>query len=189
MATNGKDAMLDRWTGNWWALALRATAALIFGIVAFALPGPTLAAVVLVFGAYAIADGVLSIVAAVRGIRRHERWGAMLAQGILGIIAGLIALFYPIVGALGLTYLVAAWALLTGSFQIAAAIKLRRLITGEWLMILGGVLSIALAVMMVLLPTTGMLVLVWWLGAYAIITGAVGLALAFRVRQWSRAHA
>jgi len=65
LVTNGKDAMLDRWTGNWWALALRATAALIFGIVAFALPGPTLAAVVLVFGAYAIADGVLSIVAAV----------------------------------------------------------------------------------------------------------------------------
>jgi uncharacterized membrane protein HdeD (DUF308 family) len=181
--------MLDRWTGNWWALALRAAAALIFGIIAFTLPGPTLAAVVLVFGAYAIADGVLAIVAAVRGIRRHERWGAMLLQGIAGIGVGIIAFLFPIVGALGLTYLVAAWALVTGSFQIVAAITLRRLITGEWLMILGGILSIVLAVLMVLFPGVGILLLAWWLGAYAIATGAVGLALAFRVRRWSRAQA
>jgi uncharacterized membrane protein HdeD (DUF308 family) len=179
----------DSWTGTWWALALRATAALIFGIIAFTLPGPTLAAVVMVFGAYAIVDGVFAIIAAVRGIRRHERWGAMLFQGIAGIAAGVLALFFPLIGALGLTYLVAAWALVTGSFQIAAAITLRKLITGEWLMILGGVLSIGLAVLMVLIPAAGILLLAWWIGAYAIVTGAVGLALAFRVREWSRVHA
>src|SRR5258707_5231613 len=105
--TNANTATLDGWSGNWWALALRGAAALLLSIVAFTLPGVTLAAIVLIFGVYAIADGIFTIVAAVRGLRRHERWGAMLAQGIAGVLAGAIAILWPAIGALALTYLVA----------------------------------------------------------------------------------
>jgi uncharacterized membrane protein HdeD (DUF308 family) len=180
---------VDPWTGNWWALALRASAAILLGIFAFLLPGATLAAVVLLFAVYAIVDGVFSIVAAIRGIRRHERWGAMLLQGILGIIAGVIAFLYPGIGALGLTYLVAAWALVTGALEIAAAIKLRKLVSGEWLLILSGILSILFAVLLAAFPGIGVVVLAWWLGAYALAYGAIGLGLAFRMRQWTRDNA
>jgi uncharacterized membrane protein HdeD (DUF308 family) len=180
--------MLEPWTGNWWALALRGAAALLLSIVAFTLPGPTLAAIVLVFGVYAIADGVFAIVAAVRGLRRHERWGAMLIQGIAGVVAGAIAIMWPAIGALALTYLVAAWALVTGALEIVAAVKLRKLMTGEWLLILSGVLSIILAVLLTLFPGVGMLVLTWWLGAYAFAYGVIGLALALRVRHWAQAN-
>jgi uncharacterized membrane protein HdeD (DUF308 family) len=187
--TNGTDAILDAWSGNWWALALRGAAALLLSIVAFTLPGPTLAAIVLIFGVYAITDGIFTIVAAVRGLRRHERWGAMLAQGIAGVIAGVIAILWPAIGALALTYLVAGWALVTGALEIAAAIKLRKIVNGEWLLILSGLLSIILAVLLALYPGIGMVVLTWWLGAYAFAYGVIGLALALRVRHWTKANA
>jgi uncharacterized membrane protein HdeD (DUF308 family) len=88
-----------------------------------------------------------------------------------------------------LTYLVAAWALVTGAFEIAAAIRLREAIKGEWLLALAGLLSIVFAVLIVLFPGAGALTLVWWLGAYALAYGIVSLVLAFRVRSWTRAHA
>jgi uncharacterized membrane protein HdeD (DUF308 family) len=181
--------MLIIWSGNWWALALRAAAAIILGLIAFALPGATLTALVILFGVYAILDGILALVAAVRGLRTHDRWGAMLAAGIVGIAAGLIALTWPAIGALSLVYLVASWALLTGVLEIAMAVKLRRLITGEWLMIVGGVLSILLGFMFAAFPAVGATVFVWWLGAYAMVYGIVILALALRVRRWSVSHA
>jgi uncharacterized membrane protein HdeD (DUF308 family) len=181
-------ALVDVWTGNWWALALRGLVAILFGVVAIMMPGPTLAAIIILFGIYAIADGVFAVVAAVKGVRRGERWGAMLFQGIIGILAGAIAVFWPGIGALALTYLIAAWALVTGAFEIAAAIRLRKIIEGEWLLILAGVLSILLGVLIAIYPGTGALVLVWWLAAYALAYGVVSLALAFRVRSWFRAH-
>jgi uncharacterized membrane protein HdeD (DUF308 family) len=177
------------WNGMWWALALRALAAILFGIIAIILPGPTLAAIVIVFGIYAIADGVLAIIAAVQGIRKKERWGPMLFQGVVGIIAGAIAVFWPGIGALALTYLVAGWALVTGAFEIAAAIRLRKIITGEWMLFVAGLLSIILAALVAFFPGAGALTLVWWLGAYAFAYGVVSLVLAFRVRKWTHAHA
>jgi uncharacterized membrane protein HdeD (DUF308 family) len=180
---------VDGWSGNWWALALRALAALLLGIIAITMPGATLAAIVIVFGIYALTDGLLAIVAAVRGFRKKDRWGAMLVEGLVGVLAGSIALFSPGIGALALTYLVAAWALATGALEIAAAIRLRKEITGEWLLLIAGLLSIVLAVLVALFPGTGALMLVWWLGAYALAYGAVSLLLAFRVRTWTRAHA
>jgi uncharacterized membrane protein HdeD (DUF308 family) len=175
--------------GLWWAIALRALAAVLLGILAIMMPGPTLAAIVIVFGIYAIIDGVLAITAAVRGFRKKERWGAMLLQGVVGVVAGAIAIFSPGIGALALTYLVAAWALVTGAFEIAAAIRLRKAIKGEWLLLVAGLLSIVFAVLIALFPGVGALTLIWWLGAYAFAYGIVSLVLAFRVRTWTHAHA
>src|SRR5258705_7949708 len=90
----------DIWTGMWWAVALRSLAAILLGVIAIMLPGPTLAAVVIVFAIYAITDGILAIIAAVRGIRRKERWAPMLIEGIVGIVAGVIAILWPGIGAL-----------------------------------------------------------------------------------------
>jgi uncharacterized membrane protein HdeD (DUF308 family) len=181
--------VLDGWNSNWWALGLRALAAILLGIIALALPGPTLAAIVIVFGIYAITDGVLAIIAAIRGIRRKERWGAMLFEGIIGIVAGAIALVWPGIGALALTFLVAGWALATGAFEIAAAIRLRKIMTGEWLLMIAGILSIVLGVLVAAFPGVGALTLVWWLGAYALAYGVISLVLALRVRSWTTANA
>lgn len=183
------EVVKDVWTGMWWALALRALAAILLGVIAIMMPGPTLAAIVIVFGIYAITDGVLAIIAAVRGIRKKERWGPMLLEGIVGLVAGGIAIASPGIGALALTYLVAGWALVTGAFEIAAAIRLRKEIKGEWLLLLAGVLSIALAILVAIFPGVGALTLVWWLGAYAFAYGVVSLALAFKVRKWTTANA
>jgi len=176
-------------SGLWWAIALRAAAAILLGVIAIFMPGPTLAAIVIVFGIYAIIDGILAIVAAVRGFRKKERWWPMLLEGLVGIAAGAIAIFWPGIGALALTYLVAAWALVTGAFEIAAAIRLRKVISGEWLLLIAGLLSIVLAVLVALYPGTGALLLVWWLGAYAFAYGVVSLVLALRVRSWTRVNA
>jgi uncharacterized membrane protein HdeD (DUF308 family) len=180
--------MVDSWTGNWWALGLRAAVAILLGLIALGLPGPTLAAIVILFGIYAVTDGVLAIIAAIRGVRRKEKWGAMLAEGIVSVFAGGIAFFWPAIGALALTYLVAAWALITGAFEIAAAIKLRKIMTGEWLLLIAGALSVLLAVLVAVFPGVGALLLVWWLGAYALAYGVISLVLAIRVKQWTRAH-
>lgn len=176
-------------SGLWWAIALRALAAILLGVIAIFMPGPTLAAIVIVFGIYAIIDGILAIVSAVRGFRKKERWWPMLLEGLVGIAAGAIAIFWPGIGALALTYLVAAWALVTGAFEIAAAIRLRSVISGEWLLLIAGLLSIVLAVLVALFPGTGALLLVWWLGAYAFAYGVVSLVLALRVRSWTRVNA
>jgi uncharacterized membrane protein HdeD (DUF308 family) len=174
---------MESWMEYWWTVALRAGVAIILGIIAFALPGITLAAVVLLFGFYAIIDGVLALIAAFRERRNHGQWGVMLFEGVVGIGAGVIALLWPGIGALALTLIVAAWALATGVLEIIMAIRLRRLISGEWLLILSGVLSIALAVMVALFPGAGALALIWWMGAYALAYGVVMLMLALRIRR------
>ncbi|HEX5575883.1 MAG TPA: HdeD family acid-resistance protein [Gemmatimonadales bacterium] len=180
---------LDSLTRNWWAVALRGLAGILFGIITFVSPGISLAALVLLFGAYAFADGVLSIVSAVRR-RGADRWWLLLLQGIVGIGAGVITLLLPGITALALLVVIAAWALVGGVLQVAAAIRLRKVITGEWLLALSGVLSIALGVLLVLFPGPGALALVIWIGAYAFVFGILLLVLGFKLRglRSPRAH-
>lgn len=174
---------------NWWALALRGVVAILIGVIAFTLPTVTLTALVFLFGAYALVDGVLAIAAAIRGLREHERWGWMLLSGIAGIVVGLVAFFMPGIGALTIIWLVAAWALATGALEIGAGIRLRKLIEGEWMLILAGVLSVILGVVIAMRPDVGAAVIVTWIGIYALFAGIVTLALAFKIRKWGHAHA
>jgi uncharacterized membrane protein HdeD (DUF308 family) len=167
---------------NWWALAVRGVLAVLFGLIAFIMPGVTLAAIVLLFGAYAIIDGILTIVAAVRALEHHERWGGLLLEGIVDIIAGIIAFVWPAATALALLFLVAFWAIVTGVLEIIAAIRLRKDVKGEWLLILNGVLSLVFGGVLLALPGAGLLVIVWWIGAYAIVFGIILIALAFKLR-------
>jgi uncharacterized membrane protein HdeD (DUF308 family) len=176
-------------TSNWWALALRGAVSILLGLIAFTMPGLTIAALVTIFGVYAFVEGVLAIMAGLRGVREHDRWGWMLVEGIVGIGAGLIAFFMPGVGALAIVWLVAAWAVITGVLEIGAAIRLRKIIEGEWMLMLAGVLAILLGFFIMSRPGLGALLLTTWLGVYAIFAGIVTLFLAFRVRNWAHEHA
>jgi uncharacterized membrane protein HdeD (DUF308 family) len=168
---------------NWWALALRGVLAILFAVVTFLWPGITLEVLVLVFGVYAFVDGVLAIIAAVRAVKGHRRWGALLLEGIVGILAGICAWLIPGITLTFLIFLIAAWAIITGVFEIAAAIRLRRNIPREWLLIIMGVLSIVFGFLIYIAPIAGAFVIVWWLAAYALLFGIMLLVLAFRLRR------
>ena len=191
MTTNASTGMgqplLPLLSRNWWALALRGLAAILFGILAFAWPGITLFVLVIFFGAYLLVDGIFAIVAAVRAAGEEARWWLLLIEGILGVVAGLVAFFWPGLTALALLYLIAAWAIVTGIMEIVAAIRLRRELVGEWALILSGVLSFIFGVLLVVIPArAGLLSLTWLIGIYAIAFGVIMLVLAFRVRGLAR---
>jgi uncharacterized membrane protein HdeD (DUF308 family) len=169
-------------TRNWWALALRGIFAVLLGLAAFVLPGVTLAVFVALFGAYAVVDGVLAIIAGVRAAERHERWWSPVLKGLAGIVAGGLAFVWPALTALALLYLIAAWAIVTGVLEILAAVHLHRA-HGEWLLVLNGVLSVLFGFLVIVWPGAGLLTLLWLIGTYAIVFGVVLLVLAFRLRN------
>jgi uncharacterized membrane protein HdeD (DUF308 family) len=176
-------------SSNWWALALRGAVAILLGLLAFTMPGITIAALVTLFGLYAFVDGVLAIMAAIRGVREHDRWGWMLLEGIVGIFVGVVAFFVPAGAAIALVWLVAVWAIVHGALEIGAAYRLRRIIADEWMLLLAGFLSVALGFLIAMRPGLGLALLVTWIGVYAMISGITLLVLAFRVRKWSHEHA
>ena len=173
---------------NWWALALRGVLAILFGFLAFLSPGITLLALVFLFGAYMLVDGVLAIVAAIWTAGRNERWWLLLIEGVVGVLAGIVAFALPQAAALAFLYLVAAWAILTGVLEILAAVRLRQEIEGEWALVVGGAVSVAFGVLLAVLPAVGILSLVWLVGAYAVMFGVLLIALALRVRETPKVH-
>jgi uncharacterized membrane protein HdeD (DUF308 family) len=173
--------MLDVLARNWWAIALRGAAAILFGLFAFVFPGATLFALIIVFGAYCLVDGVLAIVAAVRAAQSHERWGQLLLVGVCGIIVAAIVWFYPGLAALGLLYVIAAWALVTGVLELMAAFQLRRHMP-DWWWLIAGVASIVFGLLLVWHPGAGALAVLWLIGTYAIAFGIVLLGFAWRLR-------
>lgn len=168
-------------SGNWWALALRGAAAILFGLLAIFLPGLTLAVLVVLFGVYAVADGVFALAAGVRSPRGRRRT-LLLAEGIIGVLAGLLALLWPGLSAVPLLYIVAVWAVLGGLLRITTAIVLRREIENEWAMISSGALLVLLGVILGILPGVGLLSLAWLIGVFALGAGVTLIWLALRVR-------
>lgn len=171
---------------NWWVMLLRGLAAILFGILAFVWPGITLLVLVIFYGAYALVDGVFAIVAAFSDNVGKERWWVLFLEGLLGIAAGIVAFLWPGLTAFALVYVIAAWAIVTGVLEIVAAIRLRQEIEGEWFFALSGVASIIFGVLMAIWPATGALALVWLIAGYAIVFGVLMIALAFRLRSWSK---
>jgi uncharacterized membrane protein HdeD (DUF308 family) len=174
--------MLEKITQNWWMFAVRGVVAIIFGVLALIWPGQTLQALVLVFGAYALVDGIFAVIAGIAARGYFDRWWAVLLEGVAGVVIGLLTFFWPNITALVLLYFIAAWALITGIFEIVAAIQLRRVITGEWMLILGGLLSILFGILLFVFPGTGAVSLIWLIGIYAIVFGISEIIFAFRLR-------
>jgi len=178
--------MFEKISRNWWLFALRGLVAVIFGVVALIRPEQMLQALVLVFGAYALVDGIFTVIAGIASYRYFKRWWAVLLEGVVGIVIGLLTFFWPNITALALLYYIAAWALITGIFEIVAAIQLRRVITGEWALILSGLLSMVFGVLLFVFPAAGAVSMVWMIGVYAILFGITLIILAFRLRSLGR---
>jgi uncharacterized membrane protein HdeD (DUF308 family) len=179
--------MVNLIASNWWVFLMRGIAAIAFGVTALVWPGPTLFALVVLFGAYVLVDGATMLLALIRGdaLARRHAW-AVGAIGVLGILAGIVTLVWPDATALTLLYVVAFWAIATGVMQVIAAIALRREIDGELWMALGGVLSVIFGAYLVLYPGAGLLSLVWLVGFWAIVFGVSSLGLAWRLRGVDR---
>lgn len=171
--------------GDWRKLAVRGVAAMLFGLLTLVWPSITLTTLVLLFGAYALVDGAMILAATVRGEpgTRGER-GWLIVQGVTGIAAGLATFAWPDITALVLLYLIAAWALSTGAFEVATAVRLRRTLSQGWLLVLGaGVLSVLFGALLLLFPGSGALAITWLIGWYALFTGSFELALALRIHK------
>ena len=167
---------------NWWAIALRGVAAIIFGILGLLMPVITMAALILLFGAYAVVNGIFNVIAAVRGHSGAPRW-YLLLEGVVSVAAGIIAFAWPGLTAIVLLYVIAAWAIITGVLEIAAAIRLHNRIRGEGWLVLSGILSVVAGALMVWAPGAGALALVLWIAAYVLVFGILLVGLAFRLRS------
>jgi uncharacterized membrane protein HdeD (DUF308 family) len=169
---------------TWWLVALRGLAAIVFGILAFAWPKITLLTLVWLYGAYAFIHGVLALVQAFTGPKEGRRTGSLVFEGIISIVVGGIAFFVPGITALALLLLIAAWAIVSGISEIVTAVRLRKVISHEWLMIAAGIFSVLFGVLLVLQPAVGALAMIWWIGGFAIVFGILLVALSFRLRHW-----
>lgn len=172
---------------NWWLVALRGLFAILFGVIAFVMPAAAMLGLVLVFAAYSIADGISNIVLAVRGARRHERWGLLLLNGLLGIVIGVIAAIWPGITVLAFVFMVAAWSLLSGGLMLGAAVGLK-ISHGRWWLVFGGIISLLYGFLLFVSPLIGALVLTWWMGAYALVLGVSLVVLGFQLRRHRGEH-
>ena len=181
--TDKMQDMLCSLSRNWWAFVLRGVLALIIAVLAFVMPAEALLALTLVFGAFAFADGVFGLVAAIRNIRKGERWGWLMFSGILGIATGVVLAAF-------LWASIAFWSVFSGALEIAAAIRLRKEINGEIWLILSGLLSVVLGVvvtwMLLTRPVESFLALGWLIGFYAAVFGVMMILLGLRLRKADR---
>ncbi len=164
-------------------LLIRGIAGIVVGILAVAWPGITIAVLVGIFGVYAIIDGITNLFIGFSRSRVGGRSWAHVIQGLVGIGAGVLTFLWPGVTALALVFFIAAWAIVTGAFEIAAAIKLRKVIKGEWLLALSGALSVAFGLLVFAFPAAGAVGIAFVLGAYAVATGIILVTLGIRLRS------
>ena len=166
---------------KWWAVASRGLLAILFGLIALVFPGVTMLSLVYVFGAYAVLDGVLAIVSALRAARSHRHWGMLILEGVAGIVAGVIAWVWPGISLAAFILLIGIWALVSGLLMFRGAFTLH-ISHGRWWLLLAGVSSMVFGGMLIASPLVGAVVLTWWVGAYAILFGVALLIVAFRLR-------
>ena len=169
-----------------WALILRGILAIVFGILVWVWPGLSLLVLIILFGIFAIASGIVALGAAFKAYRRHHGWWLLAVSGVLCIAAGIVAFIWPNETAIVLLYIVAIWAVVTGVAEIAAAFTPGRTSTDEWLLVLSGVLSIIFGILLFIFPRPGLLALVWLVGIYAILYGITLIVSAFSVGNLQR---
>ena len=170
---------------NWWMLAVRGVLAIIFGLIALFAPGIALLAFVYVFGVYALIDGIMALYIAIRERDSLSRWAWVLFEGLLSIIAGIVAFVYPGLTALVLLYIVAIWAVVTGIMEIVTAIAIRGFAAREWALGLAGILSIIFGIVLFIFPGAGLLSILWLVGIYGIVFGVLFIVRAFQMRSWA----
>lgn len=162
---------------HWWVVLLRGVLAILFGVMAWAWPGVTLAVLVLIWGAYALTDGIFQVIAGIRG-----KWGSLVVLGLLGIAAGVVTFVWPGITAITLIWVFAFWAIVAGILQVSAAVRLRQEVRGEWLWIVSGVFTVFLGVLLLLYPGAGALSVTWLIGSLAVAWGILLVVLAFKLK-------
>ena len=167
---------------NWWAFLLRGILAVIIGLIAVFYPGAAFLSLVLIFGAFALVDGVFAIVAAFAGGVHSENWWWLILEGLFGVLIGILTIVQPAAMGLAWVFVIGVWAVVTGVFEIITAIRLRKEITGEWALIVGGLLSVIFGLLLAFYPISGALAVGFIVGIYALIVGALFIVLAFRLR-------
>jgi uncharacterized membrane protein HdeD (DUF308 family) len=180
--------MLTFLSKNWWILVLRGVAAIVFGVLTFIAPVATISVLVLLWGAYALVDGVFSVIAAFRGPHADGFPWWMLAMGIVGIAAGVYTFMAPVLTALVLLYLIAIVAIVRGVMQISAAIRLRKETDNEWWLILAGAISLLFGIFLFLSPGAGALAVVLYIGVMAIVVGVFEVMLGLKLRKRAGGH-
>jgi uncharacterized membrane protein HdeD (DUF308 family) len=177
--------MLQIHVEKWWVHLLRGLLALAFGLLALVWPDIGLMVLLVLFGAYVLADGILNVWLALSGRRAGVPWGLPLVTGLAGVAVAALIIIWPEGAAVALLWLIAAWAVVTGVFQVAAAVNLRKQISNEWTLGLSGLLGVLLGVLLVVRPGAGLTALVWLVGLFALLFGVlqVGLALKLKNRQ------
>ncbi|MBE9167516.1 HdeD family acid-resistance protein [Pleurocapsales cyanobacterium LEGE 06147] len=171
---------------NWWTLLLRGLVAVLFGVAVLVWPGITLIVLLTLFGIFALLGGIFVVIAALSERRADEPWWLLLLEGLIGIAIGIIAFVWPEATGLFLLYLIAAWAIVSGIFELIAAIQLRRQIENEWLLAAAGIASLLFGLLLAIRPVAGALAIVWVIGVYAIIFGVLLIIFAFRLRNWNK---
>lgn len=168
---------------DWRYIAFRGVVAVIFGLLALTMPVITLVALTILFGAYALIAGVVSLFTAFRTARHGDHWWELLVEGLAGLAAAAATILVPAVTLLILVFIIAGWAVFTGILEIMAASRLRRHIRGEWLLTLAGIASVVFGILLAFAPGPGAIVLAWWIGAYALVFGVLLVFLSFRLRR------
>jgi uncharacterized membrane protein HdeD (DUF308 family) len=163
-------------------LLIRGILGVVIGFIAFAWPGVTIAVLVGIFAVYAILDGITNLFLGLRKSPERGRSAAQVLQGIVGIAAGVLTALWPGITALALIWFIGAWAVVTGALEIGAAIRLRKVISGEWMLVFSGVLSIVFGILVFAFPAAGAVGISWILGAYTAAAGFILIALAVRLR-------
>ncbi len=171
---------------TWWLLLLRGLMAIAFGVLSWVQPGISLAALVMLFGIYALIDGVAGVWSSLAGHKDDGHWWVLLLWGVVGVGVGTLTLSAPGITALALLFYIALWAVATGVLQIVAAVRLRNEIKGEWLLALSGLASVAFGVVLMARPMAGAVALLWIIATYAILFGILMVVLAFKARRFGR---
>jgi uncharacterized membrane protein HdeD (DUF308 family) len=179
-------ALLPPLARHWWIFLVRGLVAIAFGLLALFYPAATLVTLILFYGVFALVDGVFAVVSAIRGTGMGSRWWLALV-GVLGIIAGLVTFFWPGITALALLTVIGVWALIYGIFEIIGAIRLRKEIDNEWLLLIHGVLAVLFGLMVLVRPGAGAVALIWLIGSFALASGIVLVVLAFGLKRHARA--
>ncbi|RAJ02539.1 uncharacterized membrane protein HdeD (DUF308 family) [Chitinophaga skermanii] len=180
--------MLHELAKNWWLFVLRGVFAIIFGLIAFFWPGITLTILTIFLGAYLLVDGIFTFIYAFQVKKQESQWWVYLLEGLLGVAAGILILSWPGITALYIVFLVAFWAIVTGILEIIAAIRLRKVINNEWMLILAGILSIIFGVLIFSQPITGAVVIAWWIGIYAILFGVMLISVGVKLNKYHKSH-
>ena len=171
---------------NWWAFLLRGILAIVFGIAAIFFPQAAFLSLVLIFGAFALVDGIFTLISAFAGNARSEGWWWLIFEGLFGILVGVLTVWQPFAMGLAWVFMIAAWAVVTGVFEIVTAIRLRKVITGEWMLILAGVISVLFGILAAVYPGTGAAAIGMIVGIYALIFGVIFIVLAFQLRKFGK---